>query len=51
MILDFSDPKNPLRTVGGPVTPEFPSGVGNTKPIVFSKAAADENWKLGQGFP
>ncbi len=38
MILDFSDPKNPLRIVGGPVTPEFPSGVGNTKPIVFGKA-------------
>lgn len=40
--LDFRDPKNPLRIVGGPVTPEFPSGVGNTKPIVFIKAAADE---------
>ena len=36
--LDFSDPQNPLRTVGGPVTAEFPSGVGNTKPIVFGNA-------------
>jgi hypothetical protein len=37
MILDFSDPLNPRKVVGGPVTAEFPSGVGNTKPIVFGK--------------
>ena len=36
--LDFSDPQNPQRTVGGPVTPEFPAGVGNDKPIVFGKS-------------
>ena len=24
--LDFSDSQNPRRTVGGPVTPEFPAG-------------------------
>ena len=35
--LDFSDPQNPRRTVGGPVTPAFPSGVSNTKPIVFGE--------------
>jgi hypothetical protein len=35
LVLNFSDPKNPKKTVGGPVTDEFPSGVGTTKPIVF----------------
>lgn len=33
--LDFSDPANPVRTVGGPVTSEFPPGAGAESPIVF----------------
>ncbi len=35
--LDFRDPQNPVKTVGVPVTPEFPSGMGTAKPIVFGK--------------
>jgi hypothetical protein len=34
-ILDFRDPRNPLKTVGAPVTSEFPPGIGNTRPIVL----------------
>lgn len=34
-ILDFRDPKNPVKTVGAPVTADFPPGVGSEKPIVF----------------
>ncbi len=33
--LDFSDPKNPVRTIGAPVTSEFPPGAGSAAPIVF----------------
>jgi hypothetical protein len=33
--LDFSDPKNPVRTIGAPVTSEYPPGVGTATPIVF----------------
>ncbi len=38
-ILDFRDPVNPVKTVGVSVTPEFPAGVGEARPIVFEKAA------------
>lgn len=38
LTLDFSDPQNPVRTVGVPITPEFPFGIGSTPPIVFGKA-------------
>src|SRR5262249_42634991 len=37
MILDFSDPKKPTKTVGAPVTSAFPPGVGSARPIVFRK--------------
>ena len=37
MVLDFSDPLNSRRVVGGPVTAEFPPGAGNTKPIVLGQ--------------
>lgn len=37
-ILDFRDPKNPVKTVGAPVTPAFPPGTGTDRPIIFSKA-------------
>ena len=33
--LDFSDPKNPVRTIGTPVTSEYPPGVGTATPVVF----------------
>ena len=33
--LDFRDPRDPVKTVGSPVTSAFPAGVGNAKPIVF----------------
>jgi hypothetical protein len=36
-ILDFRDLKNPVKTVGAAVTPEFPPGVGSDKPIVWGK--------------
>lgn len=35
VILDFRDPKNPKKTVGAPVTAEFPAGAGNDRPIDF----------------
>jgi hypothetical protein len=38
-ILDFRDPNNPIKTVGAPVTPAFPSGTGTAEPIVFRQAA------------
>jgi len=37
-ILDFRDPNNPVKTVGAPVTPAFPPGIGSAEPIVFGKA-------------
>ena len=36
-ILDFRDPTNPVKTVGGPVTAAFPPGVGSTRPVVFGR--------------
>lgn len=35
--LDFSDPNNPVRTVGVGVTSEFPQGVGATMPVVLHR--------------
>ena len=35
LVLDFRDPKNPVKTIGPPLSPEFPPGVGNARPIVF----------------
>jgi hypothetical protein len=37
LVLDFSDPQNPTKTVGGPATEDFPPGVGATRPIRFEK--------------
>jgi len=36
-ILDFRDPANPMKTVGAPVTADFPPGVGSARPVVFGK--------------
>jgi hypothetical protein len=36
MILDFSDPKNPRKTVGVRPDDRFPTGAGLAKPIVFT---------------
>ncbi len=38
-ILDFRDPQNPKKTIGAPVTAEFPPGEGNTQPLIFGKGA------------
>ena len=38
MILDFSDPKNPRKTLGVKPDERFPAGVGQDKPIIFGKA-------------
>lgn len=35
LVLDFRDPRNPVKTVGAAVTDAFPPGVGNAKPIVL----------------
>jgi len=35
--LNFSDPGNPVRTIGAPITSEFPPGVCTTQPIVFAR--------------
>lgn len=37
MILDFSDPTNPRRTLGVKPDERFPAGIGQDKPIVFGK--------------
>ena len=37
MVLDFSDPNKPTKTVGLKPDEKFPAGVGNEKPIVFGK--------------
>jgi len=37
-ILDFRDTANPVKTVGAPITPEFPPGIGTDQPIIFGKA-------------
>ncbi|MFN0080827.1 MAG: hypothetical protein ACKVY0_30535 [Prosthecobacter sp.] len=39
VILDFRDPQHPKKTIGAPVTDEFPPGVGNTRPIVFDQTS------------
>ena len=39
LILDFRDPRNPMKTIGAPITPAFPPGTGKTQPIVFNKSA------------
>lgn len=36
VMLDFSKPDSPVKTVGRAATPGFPDGVGRTSPIVFS---------------
>ncbi len=33
--LDFSDPRNPQKTVRGPITPAYPPGAGHAQPLVF----------------
>jgi hypothetical protein len=40
LILDFRDPQNPRKTLGAPITPVFPPGVGGDEPIVFGRKAA-----------
>ncbi len=35
VVLDFRDPKNPQKTIGAPVTAEFPPGMGNDQPLIF----------------
>lgn len=42
-ILDFRDPKNPLKTVGAPITPAFPPGIGSTQPIIFGNSNRNNN--------
>ncbi|MEW6305808.1 MAG: hypothetical protein AB1705_20205 [Verrucomicrobiota bacterium] len=37
LTLDFRDAQNPKKTVGAPVTPDFPPGIGNARPVVFGK--------------
>lgn len=37
LTLDFRDPQNPQKAVGGPVTPDFPPGVGSVQPLVFGR--------------
>jgi hypothetical protein len=37
VVLDFRDPKRPVKTVGAPVTSAFPPGVGDARPIIFGK--------------
>ncbi len=37
MILDFSDPNNPNRTVGVKPDERFPAGTGVAKTIIFSQ--------------
>ncbi len=39
VILDFRDPKKPVKTVGAPITPAFPSGVGTSQPHIFGNRA------------
>jgi hypothetical protein len=35
LILDFSDPKNPKKIIGGPIDSNYPPGLGNAPPVVF----------------
>ncbi len=37
--LDFRDPQNPKKTIGAPLTADFPPGVGSALPFIFSKPA------------
>jgi hypothetical protein len=39
LVLDFRDPQNPIKTLGAPVTSDFPPGVGAAQPVIFGKAA------------
>jgi hypothetical protein len=34
-VLDFRDPQKPARTIGAPLTPGFPPGIGTAQAIVF----------------
>lgn len=37
VILDFSDPQNPKKIIGPPVTDAFPPGIGSTPAMVMAK--------------
>jgi hypothetical protein len=37
-ILDFRDPKNPVKVIGAPVSDAFPPGTGTDRPILFTRA-------------
>jgi len=37
MILDFSDPRNPTKTVGVKPDERFPAGTGHATPIIFAR--------------
>ena len=39
VVLDFRDPKKPVKTLGAPVTVAFPPGIGSAQPIIFGNAA------------
>lgn len=39
VILDFRDPKKPVKSVDAPITAAFPPGAGAAQPIVFNKLA------------
>jgi hypothetical protein len=41
-ILDFRDPKNPVKTISAPVTAAFPPGIGSERPIIFRKATREK---------
>jgi len=42
-ILDFRDPKNPMKTIGAPITSAFPPGSGSTQPIIFGNSNRNNN--------
>jgi hypothetical protein len=37
LILDFREPNNPVKTLGAPVTPAFPPGLGIIEPVILRK--------------
>lgn len=41
LTLDFRDPQNPVKTIGAPLSSEFPPGVGSVAPIIFSANRRD----------